>query len=76
MSIKLLYSFFVSFFDLHKEYNICLILFLKFSELFPAFNWAKEIGNLPSIWFGVSIFKPFPSVADSSPVGPLKIFPK
>ena len=60
MLIKLLYSCFVSFFDLYKEYNNCLILFLSFSELFPAFNWAKIIGNLLSIWFGVSIFKPKP----------------
>ena len=47
------------------------MLFLSFSELFPAFNWAKEIGNLLSIWFGVSTFKPCPfyfllCAADSS----------
>ena len=52
------------------------MLFLSFSELFPAFNWAKEIGNLLSIWFGVSIFKPSPHEANSAPVGPLKISPK
>ena len=57
MSIKLLYSCFVSFFDLYKEYNNCLISFLSFSELF---NWAKVIGRLLSIWFGVGIFKPCP----------------
>ena len=56
MSIKLLYSCFVSFFDLYKEYNNCLIPFLSFSELFPAFNWAKVIGNLLSIWSGVKSF--------------------
>ena len=49
MSIKLLYSCFVSFSDLYKEYKISLILFLNFSELSPAFNWAKEIGNIISI---------------------------
>ena len=51
---------FETFFDLYKEYNNCLISFLSFSELFPAINWAKEIGNPLSIWFGVSIFKPPP----------------
>ena len=30
--------------------------FSSFSELFPAFNCAKEDGYLLSIWFGVSIF--------------------
>ena len=60
MLIKLLYSCFVSFLDLYKEYNNCLISFLSFSELFPAFNWAKVIGNLLSIWFGVSFFNPCP----------------
>ena len=60
MSTKLLQSYFASFFDLWKEYNSCLILFFSFSELFPAFNWAKEIGNLLSIWLGVNIFSPCP----------------
>ena len=60
MSTKLLESCFVSYFDLYKEYNSCLISFLSFSELFPAFNCAKVIGNLLSIWFGVSIFRHFP----------------
>ena len=50
---------FCKFFDRHKEYNSCLISFLSFSELFPAFNWDKEIGNLLSIWLGVRICKPF-----------------
>ena len=43
-------------FEWYKEYNSCLISFLSFSELFPAFNWARVIGNLLSIWSGVSIF--------------------
>ena len=34
------------------------MLFLSFSELFPAFNRAKEIGNPPSIWLGVKMFNP------------------
>ena len=67
MSTKLLLSCFVSFFDMHKEYKNCLTLFSSFWELFPAFNWAKEVGNLLSIWFGIKIFNPFPSVVDSSP---------
>ena len=60
MLTKLLYSCFVSFFDLYKEYKICLISFLSFSELFPAFDWAKVIGNLLRILLGVSIFSPCP----------------
>ena len=48
------------FFDLYKEYNSCLVSFLSFSELFPAFKWAKEIGNLLSIWLGVRTFNPCP----------------
>ena len=60
MLIKLLQISFVSFFDLYKEYNSCLISFLSFSELFPAGNWAKVIGNLLSIWLGAKIFNPFP----------------
>ena len=51
---------FCKFFDLCKEYNSCLISFLSFSESFPAFDWAKEIGNLSSIWSAVSIFSPCP----------------
>ena len=31
------------FFDLYKEYSSCLISFLSFSELFPAFNWDKKL---------------------------------
>ena len=60
MSTKLLYSCFVIFFDLYKEYSSCLISFLGFSELFPAFSCAKEIGNLLSIWLSVSIVNPCP----------------
>ena len=52
--------FFVRVFDLYKEDNNCMISFLSFSELFPTFNWAKEIGNLLRIWLGVSIFSPCP----------------
>ena len=58
--IKLLYTCLVIFFERYREYNSCLILFLSFSELFPASNCAKEIGNLLSIWLGVSIFTPSP----------------
>ena len=59
--IKLLYTCLVIFFERYREYNSRLILFLSFSELFPAFNWDKEIGNQLSIWSGVSIFSPFSS---------------
>ena len=37
------------FFERYKEYSSCLISLLSFSELFPSFNRAKEIGNLLSI---------------------------
>ena len=60
MSVKPLYMFFIGLFDLYKEYSDYLISFLSFSELFPAINWANEIGNLQSIWFGISIFTPCP----------------
>ena len=46
---------------MYKEYKICLISLLGFSELFPAFNWAKEISNLITIWLSVRIFKPSPN---------------
>ena len=60
MPTKLLKIFFVSFFDLYKECSYWLISFSSFSELFPAFNCAKEISNRLSIWFRVSIFSPCP----------------
>ena len=53
MSIKLLQSCLRSFLDWYKENNNCLISFLSFSELFPAFNCAKEIGNLLAFGLGV-----------------------
>ena len=56
----MLINFFSFFFDLYKEYNNFLILFLSFKELFLAFNCAKDISNLVSICSGVNIFSPFP----------------
>ena len=50
----------VNFFKWYKEFDSCLISFISFCELFPAFNWAKVIGNLLSIWSGVNIFSPIP----------------
>ena len=45
-------------------------MILSCSELFPAFNCAKEVGNLLSSWLGVSILNPFADcsscAADSS----------
>ena len=35
-------------------------IFYFFSELFPAFNWAKAIGNLQRIWFVIKNFSPYP----------------
>ena len=53
--IKLLKIVLVNFFEQFKVYNGCLISFLSFSELFSAFNWAKEIDNLQSIWCRIKI---------------------
>ena len=50
---------FIDCFDLYKEYNSCLILFLSFSELFPASNRPKEIDGVLSICCGVNIFNIF-----------------
>ena len=33
----------VNFLEQYKEYTSCLISFLSFSELFPAFNCAKVL---------------------------------
>ena len=71
MSIELLQNCFVSAFDLYKKYSSFLVWFLSFFELFLAFSCAKEIANLVSIWFGVSIVSRSPCwlllcAADSS----------
>ena len=42
---------------------IYLILFSKFSDVLPAFTFARAIGSLWSICLGVNIFIPFPFVA-------------
>ena len=57
----LLYTFLVISFDWYKEQTICLIPFNKFSELFPAFTYARAIGNLWSNCLGVNILSPLPS---------------
>ena len=62
----------VNFFERNKEYNSCLISFLSFSELFPAFNCAKVFVNLLSIGSRANIFSPYPfyfllCAANSSP---------
>ena len=41
---------------------ICLISFSKFSAKLPAFTYERAIGNLLSIFIGVSIFSPSPQV--------------
>ena len=53
----------IFFFDLHRQYNSCLIPFLSSRELFPAFICAKSIGNRASICCGVSIFNPDPDIS-------------
>ena len=43
---------------------ICLLIsFNKLSELLPAFTSARDTGSLWSIYFGVNILSPVPSVA-------------
>ena len=44
--IILLYTFLVISFAQCKEYMICLISFIKFSDVLPAFAGASAIGNL------------------------------
>ena len=51
----LLYKFLVIPFARYKKYMICLILFSKFSDVFPAFTWASAIGNSWSIFLVVNI---------------------
>ena len=47
-------------FEQYSEYSSCLMSFLSFCELFPAFKCAKVIGNLVSIWSGVNTLSPWP----------------
>ena len=49
---------FAQILGLYNECTICLISFLSFCELFPAFNWPNKIGNLVIICCGVNIFNP------------------
>ena len=42
---------------------ICLISFNKFSDVLPAVNCARAVGNLWSICWGVSILRPSPYFA-------------
>ena len=44
--IILLYTFLVISFARYKEHLIFLISFSKFSDVLPAFTFAKPIGNL------------------------------
>ena len=52
--------FFSDFFAQYKEYIIFLNPFSKFSDVLPAFNFARAIGNLWSICLGVNILRPSP----------------
>ena len=53
--IILLYTFLVFYFSRYKEYIICLFLFSKFSDVLPAFTYARAIGKFWSICLGVNI---------------------
>ena len=41
--IILIYTFLVIYFDLYKEYMICLISFSKFSDVSSAFTWQERL---------------------------------
>ena len=58
--------FLVDSFWLIKKKTICLITFNKLSALFPAFSFARAIGNLWSICLDVNILSPVPLVALAS----------
>ena len=51
----LFYAFVVICFDWYKEQTICLISFNKRSEFLPAFTYARAIGSLWNICFGINI---------------------
>ena len=55
MDLIMLHTFLVICLDWYKDYTICIISFNKLSELLPAFTCASAIGNLWSIYLGVSI---------------------
>ena len=46
----------------YKRCSICLILFFNLFELFPAFIFANNIGNLVNNSFGVNVFYPVPLI--------------
>ena len=56
----MLYTFLVISFALNKE---CMISFSKFSDVLPAFTYARAIGNLRSFCLGVDVLNSFPCVA-------------
>ena len=58
--IKLLYTVLLNTFDLYNKYNICLISFFNFIELFPACILASNIGKRLSICLSINIFEPTP----------------
>ena len=53
--IILLYTFLVISVAQYKEYITCLIVFIKFSNVLPAFTCANIIGSLWSIYSGAFI---------------------
>ena len=53
--IMFLHTYLVTSFVCYKEYMIYLILFIKFSDVLPAFTCASAIANIWSICLGVNI---------------------
>ena len=58
--IVLLYTVLVISFARYKEYMICLISFCNFSDLLPAFTFARTVGNLWSVCLAVTYWNPLP----------------
>ena len=61
--VHLLYTFLVISLTRYKEYMICLISLSKFSEVLPAFNCGRAIGNLSVICLGVNTLNIFLFIA-------------
>ena len=53
----MLFTFLLISFGRYKKYMICLILFSKFSDILPAFTYARLIDNFLSIWLGLNILR-------------------
>ena len=71
LSLYILILLVISF-DWHKEYIICLISLSKFSDILPAFTYARTTGNLWNICLGFSIWFLFLEANDILPPSPIR----